>query len=266
MPNVHTDASWLTACTYAVRQLGGKNGSVKEGKCEIQWATNGRKAKWQAALRFNPSSDLHVFYQVWVWLQYRPVVDYMRPWVAMSDKLNIIDAGANVGFTTLYLKSQFPSANIVSLEPESSNYIQLKSNVAANNLQEITLLNAGLWQREAYLEVGRDFGDHREWSFYVKEVAEPTDLRGYDVPTLMKQMQWTRVDLLKIDIEGAERYLFTDDNSALNTLRNVRFLAIEIHDVYPIREKICKYLEQYGFDFFDKGELTIGRNRNMASQ
>ena len=263
---VLTEDTWPKACQTALKAIGGSMGAVQQGQCSIIWPARGRGTPFlKASLRVNPSSDLQVFCQVWTDQQYRAVTTYMRKWVSATDELRIIDAGANVGFTILYLKSQFPNAQIISLEPDESNYAQLTRNVAANCLAGVTPLQAGLWKDQAFLEVGRDLADQREWSFYVKEVAGPTALLGYDVQSLMRQANWNSIDLLKMDIEGAERYLFGDDQAAAKTLQNVRFLAIEIHDDYQIRPQIYEYLRQFGFEFFDSAELTIARNLTLTS-
>ncbi|GAB3582106.1 class I SAM-dependent methyltransferase [Hymenobacter daeguensis] len=261
---VHTDASWLDNCRNLLAQMGGSSGEVEQGRCQIAWPDAETKTKLRASVRANPSSDLSVFFQVWKEPQYQAVVDYMKPWLKAGDELRIIDAGANVGFATLFFKARFPNAHIISLEPEESNYAQLTSNVAANGMQHVKALKAGLWQRQAQLEVGRDVGDQREWSFYVKETDQPTGLQGYDVQYLMKEAGWDCIDLLKIDIEGAERYLFANDETAFQTLRSARFIAIEIHDQFRIRPRIYNCLDKFGFDYFDDGELTIGRNKKLV--
>lgn len=265
-PVVQTEDTWRKTCQTALKVVSGSIGTVQQGQCSITWPAKGSGTpKLKASLRVNPSSDLQVFCQVWTDQQYRAVTTYMQKWVSTTDELRIIDAGANVGFTTLYLKSRFPNAQIISLEPEESNYAQMTRNVADNRMAGVTLLQAGLWKSQAFLEVGRDLADQREWSFYVKEVAGPTSLLGYDVQSLLRQANWDGVDLLKMDIEGAERYLFGDDQAAAKTLQNVRFLALEIHDDYEIRPQIYKYLREFGFEFFDSGELTIGRNLNLMA-
>lgn len=70
------------------------------------------------------------------------------------------------------------------------------------------------------------------------------------------------IDVLKIDIEGAEFVIFAD-NADTDWLQKVRFLAIEIHpdagDVLVIKKK----LREFGFTIFETGETTIGINRNF---
>ena len=266
-PVVHTQASWHKVCQSALRVIGGTVGTIEGSQCTIAWpAVGSGSPTMTASLRVNPSSDLDVFCQVWTDQHYRAVVKYMRKWVTATDELRIIDAGANVGFTTLYLKAQFPNAHVISLEPEESNYAQMTHNVARNALENVTPLQAGLWKSQAFLEVGRDTYDQREWSFYVREVPGPTTLPGYDVQALLRQARWDSVDLLKMDIEGAERYLFADDHAAAQTLGNVRFLALEIHDADDLRARIYRQLRQRGFEFFDSGELTIAHNTAWLPQ
>jgi len=260
----HTDASWLANCQNLLTQMGGSNGGIEQGLVHIAWPDTETKTQLKASVRANPSSDLSVFFQIWKEPQYQAVVDYMKPWLPANSALRIIDAGANVGFATLFFKTRFPNAHIISLEPEESNYAQLTSNISANGMQHVKPLKAGLWQRQAQLEVGRDVGDQREWSFYVKETTQPTGLQGYDVQYLMKEAGWDQIDLLKIDIEGAERYLFANNETAAQTLRNAKFIAIEIHDQFRIRPRIYNCLDKFGFDYFDDGELTIGRNKNLV--
>jgi FkbM family methyltransferase len=259
----HTKESWEQGCQEMLQTMGGSS-EAEQGQFRITWPVTTTGLELNAFVRTHPSSDLDVFGQVWHRRQYRAVTDYMKAWVSTKDELRIVDAGANVGFTTLYLKSEFPNSHIICLEPEDSNYIQLTKNISENRMSGVTLLKAGLWKRPAYLEVGRDVGDQREWSFYVKEVPHTTELRGYDVQFLMKQANWNQLDLLKIDIEGAERYLFANDGTAAETLRSARFLAIEIHDNFHIRPRIYNCLDKNGFDYFDNGELTIGRNKGLV--
>jgi len=212
-------------------------------------------------MRINHSSDLDVMKQIWEAEEYAPVVASIRRYLSTEDvPLRIIDAGANVGYTTLYLKNAFPNAHIISLEPEDSNFRQLTRNISINQLANVTAIQAGLWKRKAHLQVGSDFRDHREWSFHVEEVDSPSGLKGYSVLDIMQQQNWAEVDLLKIDIEGAERYIFENADLAREALKSTRLIAIEIHDEFKIRPQIYEFLKQNHFDFFEDGETTIGRN------
>ncbi len=240
---------------------------ISNREAATSWETDGAfPRRLTAYTRLRGSSDLPVLRQVWEEREYHTVAEYMANYVSYADPLRIIDAGANAGYATLFFKSAFPNAEIVCLEPDSGNFNQIKRNVAINKLTNVTPIQAGLWKTEAYLEVGRDVGDQMEWSFYVKEVPGPSDLRGYSVAHLAQERGWPTIDLLKIDIEGGERYLFETPELARKLLENTRFVAIEIHDIYQIRPHIYELLRQNGIDFFEHGELTIGRNMRLVPE
>src|SRR5688572_2905418 len=74
-------------------------------------------------LRWN-SSDFAVFEQVIVKGEYFPIVELVDKY-----KLNIrsiVDAGGNVGCTTIFLKRYFPEAQILTIEPDAKNFESLE--------------------------------------------------------------------------------------------------------------------------------------------
>lgn len=215
-------------------------------------------------LRRYPSSDSNVFCDVWEKKQYQPVVDLMKRTIGYNDQITIMDAGGNIGCTGLYFKKEFPSSHVMILEPEFSNFSLLKRNIELNKCKDIAIVHAGLWKGEAYVEIQKDFRDGREWTYYMKEVPCRTELKGFGVLDMMKQYRWEHIDLLKIDIEGGERYLFEDEKQASRFLSKTRFIAMEIHDEFNIRAKINNCLSDNGFEYFTAGELTIGRNKSIT--
>lgn len=238
---------------------------IANREAATSWDTDGAfPRRITAFTRLRGSSDLPVLRQVWEEREYHAVAEYMAGYVSYADPLRIIDAGANVGYATLYLKSAFPNAEIVCLEPDSANFNQIRRNLAINKFTDVVPIQAGLWKSDAYLEVKRDVGDQMEWSFYVQEVPGPGGLRGYSVAQLAQERNWPLIDLLKIDIEGGERYLFETPELARQLLEKTRFVAIEIHDIYNIRPQIYDLLRQNGIEFFEHGELTIGRNTHLV--
>lgn len=238
---------------------------IANREAATSWETDGAFPRQMTAFtRLRGSSDLPVLRQVWEEREYHTVAEYMAKYVDYADPLRIIDAGANVGYATLYLKSAFPNAEVVCLEPDAGNFKQLERNVAINKLTGVTPLQAGLWKSESFLEVGRDVGDQMEWSFYVREVPGPSDLRGFSVPYLARERNWPVIDLLKIDIEGGERYVFETSVLAKSVLESTRFVAIEVHDLHNIRPHIYELLRQNDIEFFEHGELTIGRNTRLT--
>ena len=208
------------------------------------------------------SSDVPVFSQVFYYKEYKAVVDIIRE---PSTIEYIVDAGANVGFTTLFFSKYFPDAKIISIEPEEGNYAMMLKNFQLNDCRAIMLKQA-LWSKNENLEIDREFRDHREWAIAVKPAGIGKErVEGITLPELCKKYQMPRIDILKIDIEGAERFLFADEATAGTFLPMTRYLAMEIHDEYQIKDHILGLLKKFNFSYFPSGELIIAVNENLKT-
>lgn len=204
------------------------------------------------------TSDFAVFQQCLVTKQYRTLRDLVLQSVQKDQtKVRyIVDAGANIGCVTLYLARSFPEAQLISLEPDSGNYTSLEYNIKLNNLNSVTPLQKGLWGVDCTLAPSFDFRDAREWSFRFAPSRSNTGIPGISIPTLMRDFAMPGIDVLKIDIEGAEVILFDKDRTQIDWLNRVRYVAIEIHDSHA-RSNILDLLKEYGFAIVSTGEITI---------
>lgn len=239
--------------------------TIKRSEQEIVYrmeSVNGKPL--QVSIRGGASSDVMVVTQVFFNKEYDPVVQAIAKWQQQNKIEFIIDAGANAGYTTCYLKAFFPAATLVAIEPDSENAKQVRKNFLQNNFFDLTLIEGGLWPKDSWLELKNDFRDGKDWSFYVVESNVETNLKGYSFDTILKQFGRSSIDLLKIDIEGGEKELFSDPVMMDNVLQKTKFLAIEIHDETGIRDTIYESLKRNGFEWFNQGELTIATNKNMV--
>lgn len=134
----------------------------------------------------------------------------------------ILDAGANIGTTSAWFLSQFPSARLVAVEPEPSNFALLQRNCAPFE-NRVSLVQAALWPTPA------SFALRAETDHNAVQVAESQDgeCPGVTVPMLMQRFGLPRIDLFKCDIEGAEQQLFSVDSD--EWLRRTRFIVVETH-------------------------------------
>jgi len=141
----------------------------------------------------------------------------------------ILDIGANIGTTSVMLLNTYPDATLLALEPDPGNFAVLQRNIAPYGARAIALRKA-LWHRPEALTIERgSFRDGGEWSFQVKSSGNATsEVDGITLADLMREYELESVDILKIDIEGAERYVF--DSSITPCLRRVKRIAIELHD------------------------------------
>jgi FkbM family methyltransferase len=142
----------------------------------------------------------------------------------------IVDAGANVGFASIYFANKYPESTIIAIEPERSNYDLLKKN--STQYKNIKTVNAALWAEEGQVQVvDRGLGS---WAYQTCSLEEKTPYersRGIvstvTMSSIMTNFGLKHVDLLKIDIEGSEKTVF--EHSA-GWLSRIGMIAIEVHE------------------------------------
>ena len=72
--------------------------------------------------RKRPSSDLDVFAQIYSYQEYQPLVQLFNKHFPKAESMNIIDAGSNIGLTTVFLSKHYPNAQFIAVEPDSDNF------------------------------------------------------------------------------------------------------------------------------------------------
>lgn len=204
-------------------------------------------------LKFKPfiirknTSDLKVFRSVFLNKEFK-----------LSKPVNpkfIIDAGAYTGLSTLFFAMQYPEAKIIAVEPEASNFEILKKHTASK--QNIESINYGLWSKKTFLKViDNKLG---KWAFSLKEVNDTSDydIHGITVKEILEKSGFKQIDILKIDIEGAEKELFS--NNYQSWLDKVNTIIIELHDRYieGCSEAVYNALIPTLWEVSGKGEKLI---------
>ncbi len=214
------------------------------------------------------STDFLVFDQVILGKEYQPIVDLIKNRNKDLNKLNIIDAGANVGFASLFFSYSFRDSLIISLEPEKNNFQALENNILINEKKgKIIPIEAGIWGKDAEMVLNHSFRDGREWSLNLTEAnskdSDNDKIKGYSLDSILSKQKIQKVDFLKIDIEGGEKNLFDDWGTNINVFKLIKFIAIEIHDEIADRKLINSMLKNNGFEIIEIGETTFGENMNL---
>jgi FkbM family methyltransferase len=235
--------------------------NVKRGNDEVELIYKDRHPIFA---RLWPHSDSMVIDQVLVREEYKTVTDFFKVNFPTQTKLNIIDAGANVGYSSLYFLNEFPQATVASVEPDSRNVQMLNRNLASFiDAGQLKVFQNGLMSEDGRnIVTTKDFRDGRDWSVTVAETQEESELKSITVNRICDQLGWGHVDILKIDIEGAERFVF-DKSANLDYLQKVNTVAIEIHDEFGIRDTIYDHLKKYDFTIFNFWETSFGISKRL---
>ena len=208
------------------------------------------------------TSDIAVYHQIYYLKEYKTVVDFILNQFKLQID-HIIDVGANIGCATCYFLEHFPNANVISIEPDHGNFNMLVKNTNWSN--KVQTINAAVWDKSINLRKAVNFRDGREWSSSYEiddnQIAENA-IKVVTLNEIVENAELTGFVLLKIDVEGAEKHLFTAD-SDLNYLQNIHFLALEIHDEVCDRQLIESLIRENGFVIFDYNETTLAVRKTL---
>jgi FkbM family methyltransferase len=208
-------------------------------------------------------SDLHVFKQVFINDEYQNVLDLFRLNSWNFAHRRIIDAGANVGYTTILFDGIFQDSTIVCIEPSDSNFRILSDNVSFCRNTIKLYKNALSGKSGISFQLEKNFRDGLDWAHSTSQHKDG-DIKGKTIPEIMIEQGFEQIDLLKIDIEGAERFIF-EQGADMSFLSKTRLLVIEIHDEFNCRDAIHQILIESGFLLLKFGEMTYAINKTFLN-
>lgn len=155
---------------------------------------------------------------------------YTIPGKWLGRAATVVDLGANVGLTTLFFAQFFPEARYACVEPNPANAAVLRRNVAwlgarAEVIEAAVSDHSG---QVAFDDSGPSYDGHIAGSGQTGRLVPCCTL---DQIVASCGLDW--IDLLKIDIEGAEREVLRGNPACLS---NVGAIIIELHGDYPFSD------------------------------
>ena len=212
------------------------------------------------------TSDLATWVQIAGQEEYAVVVRVLDAW-ANHPIRTIVDAGANIGLASLYFAAAFPEARILAVEPDEENFRLLTHNV--RTLEErIECVQAAFWPVDEPLAMDPEpFRGGREWSRTVRRPEGAAPARAAAIPVVTPAQADARlggrgVDLLKMDIEGAEAEFFTHPARRSELLARIGAIAIEVHPERMDPHEVLLALDEAGFLVVPGREILIGIRRD----
>ncbi|HLH83376.1 MAG TPA: FkbM family methyltransferase [Trebonia sp.] len=173
------------------------------------------------------SSDISVFNGIFRWHEYG--------WDLPRQPRTIIDGGAYIGLSAIYFTMRYPGVRVIAVEASERNFELLVRNTSA--FPNIEPVHAALWPQPGTLTL-TDPGTGL-WGLQVRDAAEAASaapdiagrpdgsVRAITIADIIRDHGLARVDLLKVDIEGAEKELFSAPEP---WLAQVDAICIELHD------------------------------------
>ncbi|MDX2007805.1 MAG: FkbM family methyltransferase [Meiothermus sp.] len=164
----------------------------------------------------------------------------------------MLDIGANIGVMTLYAAKRVPRGRVLSFEPMPDNYAELEANRRLNGFEQVRTFNLALGEADGEVEMftSNDLEQHHGfneglYSLYASEFrsSKSARVRLAQLDHIVAQEGLTRVDVIKIDVEGAELGVL---KGGIATLR--RFHPALILEYNPEAYKSADYQASDLFD------------------
>jgi FkbM family methyltransferase len=144
----------------------------------------------------------------------------------------IIDCGANLGMSIAFFKKMYPSSIIMAIEADKFIYNFLQSNVSINKFRDVEMINAAVWTHSNGVKFNSEGADGGSVCHGVGNFVSSLRLR--DILSSYKE-----IDLLKIDIEGAELDVLRDCDDNLGMVKN---LFVEYHSLRTEEQRLDEIL------------------------
>ncbi len=145
-----------------------------------------------------------------------------------------VDTGAYVGTYTRWASKRVGKKGIViAIEASPSNFKQLTYNVGG--LANVRLVQAAAWSKNTDLSLNLSGPDSPATNSVVQKnhMTHSITVKAVTIDSLLVSMNIPRIDAVKIDVEGAELEVL---KGMLNSLADVKFVCIELHDAKIVND------------------------------
>ena len=193
---------------------------------------------------FHRTSDgeLDIFYEIFWDRIYNLPQSYF-------DQFNlIVDLGSYTGLSAIFFLSKSKSAKVICVEPETGNYELLLVNLELEILEgRIIPVQAAVSDSEGHVSI--NLAPLKYNNSIYKAARDGDSVDSLSLNGLFSKLRIDHIDLLKIDIEGSEKFLFAAETQWLEKVDHV---IIEIHS--ETDRKMCfEALVSRGFEIMPLG-------------
>ena len=184
------------------------------------------------------NSDLSVLYDTF-YMKY-----HVTP-VKLREDARIVDLGANVGYTMMHFAYLYPKSHIYGVEMDFDNFMLAKKNLSGLG-EQCMLIQSAVWSADGHIKYDKKASEEGYKVQYEDSQKENTVLREAPAKTLntiFSEFNLKRVDYLKMDIEGAEKFVLEKPDKWIEIVKSIK---IEVHP--PADLPTCfQTLKKHGF-------------------
>lgn len=218
-----------------------------------------KKFKWQNIININlkkynttfnlrvKDADIGTFEKIFIDEEYNFTFEKMDPKI-------IVDIGANIGASPIYFANRYLNSTVYALEPQKDNFNLLVEHTKNHN--NIKNFNYGLWHENKLLAIENPKVESISFTLSDNNTTKTNleQIQGKTLESFMEENQIDFIDILKIDIEGAEKDIFLKKPRWLN---KIGLLIIELHDR---KVKGCSRAFYSAINNYTEDEYFLGDN------
>ena len=173
----------------------------------------------------------------------------------------VVDGGSNVGMSVLFFKALYPAARVLAFEPAEPAHRLLVRNVEANGLARVEVHRAALGRENGEVSFYEDPDDPATFRMSTRPGRLPR-ARSATVPRRrLSDFLDGPVDLVKLDVEGAEDEVLEDLVDSGTIARVERFVVEYHHQLDPARDFLGAFVERLrsqGFHYQLSAREVVG--------
>lgn len=161
----------------------------------------------------------------------------------LKEGMTFLDVGANVGYYTLLgARCVGTSGKVVALEPDSEVLANLRRNIEANSVGNVQLVQGAACGTCGKVRLGRASSSSYSSGLYCQEAVDWIEVPAYSLDALVSQLNVGVVDLVKLDVEGAELETIEGMSNMLSVNRPKVIMELHGHldetETHPAVQKL----------------------------
>jgi FkbM family methyltransferase len=201
----------------------------------------------------NRSADFRVIREIWVAGDYEPAGFQ----IGYND--TVLDVGAQIGVFTLLAAHRARGGRVHAFEPMPDNADLLEENLRLNAISHARVFRLAVAAQAGthdFFVSGYNTGGH---SLYVRKgTVQRISVETASLPDHIRQHRLDRVDLLKLDCEGAEKEIL--GACPPDVLNRIHRIILETHpDLGSTPDYARSFLEARGFEVVVNRDLVYAR-------
>jgi FkbM family methyltransferase len=188
---------------------------------------------------------------------------------SVSERPVIYDCGSNIGMSLLFFARHYPTAKIIGYEASASVYGVLAKNIEKNKATNVIAYQNAVWIKNEELTFSEEGAD----SGSLHSISNTPTIRVQAIDFLEVLNKEDKIDLLKMDIEGAETTILPH---IVNVLHKIENMFIEYHSFNgeaQTLDQILSILQENKFRYYIRHVndrktpfINLAKDKNMDMQ